>query len=293
MEEFDSIPTFREDKKLADPLPAEFDEREVLTRMVPITSERVSLAQERLKPYFEHDGKQPDVIVVLAGGVTTNQDQTQESPLFTNGEDNNKMITGAKYRVVAAAIGAQLFPDAKIETNSFNAVSGQRPVDVMAQELSDLGVDPERIVKENAGKESQSTFGNIARLIELMGQNPEWNNVVIVTNEYHIPRTEKIMDLVLAEAVEIDSATLDTSDRHFRYLQREELTTEFFVGLERIKSGEARLITAPCERIVAEYDSGFAEAYDRISQTPEFAKRLSAERQGIYQLTVGSYSRTI
>lgn len=163
----------------------------------------------------------------------------------------------------------------------------------MAYELSELGVAPERIVKETIGKESQSTFGNIARLIELMGKNPSWNSIIILTNEYHIPRTSKIIDLILEEAAKISTSLRSDTVEPLKYIFRDELTDEFFAGLKRIASGEACLHVTPCEHILSSYDDDFSDAYRKISGTPEFAKRVAAERQGVYQLAAGSYSRTI
>lgn len=111
MEDFNPVETLTEPLTQLAPLPEGFNERRVMNRLLPITPERVLAKAQELRAYFEHDGKTPDVMVVLAGGVSINPEQQLESPLFTTGEDNNKMITGAKYRVLSATIGAVLYPE--------------------------------------------------------------------------------------------------------------------------------------------------------------------------------------
>lgn len=279
-------------------------EAEVLQRLLPIKDEQ--LAPDVRTQIDEIVGMQPDVVVVLAGGVKLkpgreNVEKSEltpddyETPLFTTGTDNVGLITGARYRGIAAGIIAHATPDAVIQTNSINKNLNIRPVDVVAREVMEMGVSEERIVKEDEGRESQSTFGNVARLIEQLGRHADWKNVAIVTNDYHIERSQVTAGMVIEEAIALgvveEGFVLDTSK--LRYLREDEVTPKFVAGMRRLVARDVQLRMVACEAVITAYDPEFAKDFAAIQAMPEYRMRVSEEARGAEDFRMKRYVRSV
>lgn len=171
-----------------------------------------------------------DAIVVLGGGI--NGDSTL--PLFTQQR---------------AETGANLY---KQGLASYLVLSGKHPhgwddkkphkteAQVMQEYIVGLGINVEQIILE---ADSTSTVGNAlhTKLDVLVPRN--WNDVIVVTSDFHVARTEYIFRKVLGQGyimkfVEAPSgltgqdlhARLDSEQRAMRALKRS--------GFNDIKDGD-------------------------------------------------------
>lgn len=128
----------------------------------------------------------PDAIAVLsAGTVPYEKDGKIYHRMTTYAERDAFGTLGGHERARAGALLARRFPQANLVTTSRN-MGGELPTlaEVTVQELIELGVEPERIIKEET---SVSTETCIKAVLELAAQKG-WHNVYIVTSSYHIPR---------------------------------------------------------------------------------------------------------
>lgn len=143
----------------------------------------------------------PDVIVIITGGTICNADGEYRSTSYNDGDAFGTL--GGYVRVEAGAILASEYPKAKLVTTGRGGAGKGKPVThaaVMERELLELGVAPERILREEV---STTTMDGLIQACDL-AQKHHWKSIIFVTNEFHLPRVQAMWN------------TLDTSiEAHF------------------------------------------------------------------------------
>lgn len=120
----------------------------------------------------------PDGIVVLGGSIDPDTSVAHHSPV----------IGGSADRIVAAAVLARRYPDAKIlfTGGSANLISNDaREADYAAEIFENLGIAKSRLIMERA---SRNTYENALYSKQLVAPKPgeRW---LLVTSAFHMPRS--------------------------------------------------------------------------------------------------------
>jgi uncharacterized SAM-binding protein YcdF (DUF218 family) len=129
-------------------------------------------------PAWQYDGRDPDGIIVLGGGIDA-EISAARGALETN---------GSAERVIAALALARRFSRARIvyaggSANLFEAPVAEAPI--AGQLLQTFGIAPDRIVLES---DSRTTDENARFTRKLVAPKPgeRW---LLVTSAYHMPRS--------------------------------------------------------------------------------------------------------
>src|SRR5689334_15763188 len=120
----------------------------------------------------------PDGIVVLGGSIDADNSVAHHSPI----------IGGSADRIVAAAVLARRYPNAKIlfTGGSANLISNDaREADYAAEIFESLGIAKSRLIMERA---SRNTYENALYSKQLVAPKPgeRW---LLVTSAFHMPRS--------------------------------------------------------------------------------------------------------
>ncbi len=143
----------------------------------PLSNVLLLTLSERF-PAWQHDGRDPDGIIVLGGAVDADISVAR----------GTVEINGSAERVIAALELARRFPKARIvySGGTGNLIAGLRAeAPVMGQLFEQLGIPRERIVLETR---SRTTDENARFTRELVAPEPgeRW---LLVTSAYHMPRS--------------------------------------------------------------------------------------------------------
>ena len=214
----------------------------------------------------------PQALVVLSGGIQPDRTSRAEayndgyrSPSY-QGADRTGLASGGKVRVVAAAEVGKRFSDITLVTTS--KVEPDRPshASVMATELRQRGIPEQQIVLEEI---SHDTVTEMAELMKLVDAN-QWTRVAIVTNAYHIPRAQAMLD-------RIDSILRDTGDEAFQ------------VAIERLRSVKGEFHFVAAEELLEAISPHYEALFSKVRTMPAYAERLAAEARGRAALENGTY----
>lgn len=149
----------------------------VLLGALPVGTVLLRLLEDRF-PAPSLDGVKPSGVIVLGGAV----DQ------IVSRERGQIELTDAATRLTAGAVLARRFPDAKIlYTGGSNALVEQNDGEAewAKRLLVDLGVPAERILVENASRNTEENARFSRALVE-----PKADDVwLLVTSAYHMPRS--------------------------------------------------------------------------------------------------------
>jgi len=110
----------------------------------------------------------------------------------------------------------------------------------------------------------------------LLAAKNNWEKVVVVTSDFHIPRTKIMLEVTRNPGkddllgVRKDSDLLD--------------------ALKKTK--EAEVVVVSDEDILVGIEGGaWKPVFDKMKQTPEYQKRVEMEMRGIEDLKKGNYAR--
>lgn len=204
----------------------------------------------------EQDSDSRNVIVVLGGGLIQESDGTWRVPRLLEGDVH--AVTNDGFRVDAAAILAKTYPNAMIivsgGTGQYKDVPGAPSVAKVIRELLlDAGVNPLRIITEENSSSTLGQLRNLPPLIEKTGAN----HVLLVTNEWHVPRVSTFLS-------EVDSL------RAWKAFEVE------FVGAE--------------EFLLKMDPDAWMYTIDVARTSESMKKRLELERQGVEAIKAGAYT---
>lgn len=243
-------------------------------RLSPILSELKESLKDKNNKYHNPIFDNTDAIRILAGGTQEFTDENGSvywgSTTYT-GLDTNGLATGGVYRVCAGAIVKKTYENIPCVIGCRHPSDDQPgSCEVMGKELSLLGIPEENILTDI---NNFDTIGEILKLIELANEK-KWKNIVCITNGYHIPRINEI----------IDNLEWLVFDR--------ERTTGLIEGLKKLSNGEINISVLSAEDIIREYDPVYCTNYvDRYCSNEMMEKRFKKEQEGINKLKNGGYDR--
>jgi benzil reductase ((S)-benzoin forming) len=195
---------------------------------------------------------EPDVVIILSSGVIPYWENTLNDisyKLSTYEHFDNFGTLGGKDRASAGAIIAKKFPLAKIIVTSSRSIDGAPShAEVMRNELIVLGVNAGRITLEEI---STNLTSQLSESIKISIKN-KWLNLLFVTSEFHVARTQLMVDMT---------------------------------PLDQLKSVK---ITSS-ESVLISNDKNFSNEFQKIKKTKQYIKRIENERRGIKALKDGIY----
>lgn len=198
----------------------------------------------------------PDAIGILAGTIKE-VNGTWMSTALTE-EDDRIGAPGQQLRIAAAVVLARKYPDALLVPSGGIGydhplgIKNARPflAEVMRDELLEHGVSPSRIILETG---SNSTYQQLQEIRNMLVAH-KWDHVALVTNRWHVPRTEAIVVAKFPDMV-----------RHVTLIPAEEVLLE--------DSPEV-------------WKAGIESAY----RSPFLKERIEKELEGIRQIKAGTYN---
>lgn len=198
----------------------------------------------------------PDAIVVLAGGIKQDAFGRWVSTDLTAADDAFG-APGAKLRVIAAAKLAIKYPNAAVVASGGKGFDvpkdapENRPLlaEILRDELIECGVPAAHIVLETS---SNSTYQQLQELERFITKQ-DWHAITIVTNRYHLPRVQTVVDVKFSK----------------------------LVGVIELVSAEDILIEADPAR----WEDAIEEAYGSTLM----AERVEREKKGVVQIKDGTY----
>lgn len=219
--------------------------------------------------YKKTIGFSPEAIFIFSAHtkeILLPNNQKQYSSTDFDDQDHCGSL-GGKDRVMAAGALARAFPEAKLVTTSHRLYPDpQLPshAQVVAQELINEGINPNRIVKEEI---SFNSVSQVSAMLQLALEN-KWIKVVVVSSDYQIPRLKAIYHH-LEKLSGLDPKVIENFYRFFSENQG-----IAFVSADKILNPEPRLrkfSSSPHHHSIA------------------YQKRLAAEKKGLEDILKGRY----
>lgn len=291
-------------------------------------SESESLAKQNI--YREIIGLQkdenPDMFLVLDAGIsqrsgnrwgpTSGADETANFPeadnpvKFSYGlrqtTKGNLLIGsgGGKARALAGVELEKYFPEAIIVTDSRYPVKQENSdsltlpevhSEIYAEFLERHGVPQEKIKQET---DSTTTLEGLINFLE-MAINEDKENLVIITNDYHIERTKEMLKMLTNEklaSTKLKYLIAKLSEDYRKKIGVEIINSEKseikFTDksfLDKVKSMSIKIVSA--EKILGERDPRYKKLFDATRNMTAYQKRVATEKKGITQLKKGNYGR--
>jgi hypothetical protein len=221
----------------------------------------------------------PDAVFVLSGGIIGSPNVQDGQPLRSTPYtevDHVGLFGGGEARVIAAAELSTLLPDALIVTNSTVLSKGGKVEEhalVYAAELRAMGVPDGRIREQTRSSSTATELVELLRLIKGEG----WSRVVVITNDYHIPRVK---------------AMYDNLERLFTPEYDEALSREVAELVAYVKENSIQIVLQDAESILISTRPSYAPLIADSKLTEAYQKRLLAEKEGIRALLSGEYKLT-
>lgn len=189
-----------------------FDRSEIITDIGAETNNRPRVNPEVKDAILsELNGNNPDVIVILNGGIRKNN-KGEWGSVAWNSPDEHGLHTGSKIRVIAATEVANIFPNLPIVTTDRDQRKNDGEVtptmaSVLKKELIKRGIGPDRIILE---EESAGTINQYIELLK-MAKEYDWKSFAILINEYYEPRATALFEN-LKELVKDDDVSVMYDD---------------------------------------------------------------------------------
>lgn len=260
------------------------------------------------------EGQDPDLILVLDAGIsqrkvlgetrfgpTSYEDETGNFPekidpnapryaLRKSSRENFVVGSGGgKARALAARNLAEIFQGAEIVTDSKYPVKSpgqdievpENHSEIYKEYLEGIGVDSDKIIQED---ESTITFEGLINFLT-MAADSESECPIIITNEYHLPRTQRMIEFLLNE---------EKAKEKFKYLieklpdglKKKMEEQNFF---DKIKGLSVKVVTA--ESILAHNNPHYENLFAKARETEAYKKRIEMEQEGVRQLDEGTYGK--
>ena len=223
------------------------------------------------------DGE-PDVVFILTGAMKDNRAEGRENPKiqrfesgsFSDVDQNSKLATGGKDRMLAAAELHHLYPETSIVTMS-RTRNPELPTyaEVMKGELERKGVPSEVIIEESESVDTITSIKQAARFIE----EHDWKNIVFLSSDWHLPRVKALLNHVENFA--------DTPEETV-------LLTRF---TDRIKSGELSIQFIGSGQVLGPVSHHYQRLFENVAVDEGIQKRVALENKAIEQIRGGTYGK--
>ncbi len=209
----------------------------------------------------------PDAIIILSAG-TIHDPNSHGVGGFRSTRVDESDAFGTLFgeaRIVAAAELALYFENAKVVTTSARSPGEPTHALILREELADLSIPKERVVLE---EKSGNTLTQIGECMKIVCDNG-WTRVVMVTNEYQIPRAQAMYE-------------------HFEKLNVPEAMKK---AVEEVKTRGVQVVFVGAERILPYRDKLFIDIIEKMKASAEYKKRLENEERGTKMVVSGEYGR--
>ena len=221
--------------------------------------------------------------------------------------DRGNLLVGAgggKARVLAVRNLSEVFQGAGIVTDSRFSVNKSDHPDfpeihskVYKNFLEKAGIPSDKIEEE---KESTTTFEGLINFL-LIAVNENKNHLVVVTNDYHIPRTRKILEFLMdkekAQKLKYIFARMpkeyqDKLGAEIKQHDDGEVDLSFVDDsfFEKLKGVSVNV--APAEDILSYDNTHYDNLFGKVKKTSAYKKRVKAEQEGVHQLEDGVYGKS-
>ncbi len=193
----------------------------------------------------------PDAIAILTAGTVSYQDPITGTEHFrstTECDSDAGGILWGSIRVEAGALLAAQYPEALVIVCGGGRRLPPSHARVMQEELEIRGVRPDRIILEERSTNTQEQLTEL----RLLAQAIPIRSVLLVSNEYHIPRIETF--------------------------------------LLSMQEGGPSISCVTAESVVVHADPSRSNAIQDIHASPVYILRLQREAQGVEAINAGTYS---
>lgn len=236
-------------------------------------------------------GGRPDALYVLGGGIEKDGGALGfRSPHFFS--NNGDGVGGGRYRMLAVRDVARTISGIPIFTSGGSAYPGITPptADVVAHELMLRGIDKGRITRFPEVMTTSMEMVRIIQVAENFGtktssDQQDESRIVVVTNEYHKARAERIFGLL---------AQGNTWLLPFRFFEDfgsfAESSQQTLIDFAR---SNVQVIFQSCESILTVKDPSFVDFFAAVKATPEYAARERLEEQGLLDLNKKEYTSRV
>lgn len=220
--------------------------------------------------YADILGGVPDAIFILAGGMKVRARAGGPPRLTSTGysetEKAEQLICGGKARVIAAAEVARTVREVTLVPTSTDPDDPESNARLVARELQHYGVSPERLVLEERSRSTLTEMIELVRLTNARG----WRKVVVLTNDFHIPRAREMFDRLETLCNPSDETLL--------------------AALAHVRANVAvRFVAA--EEIMPYRSDHYRTVIEAVHRSLGYQKRLQAEQRGIEDLRAGRYGQ--
>lgn len=220
----------------------------------------------------------PASLFIMSGGYYPVKEKGYLQPPAYSiaGTDNSGLVTGARYRVWAAAeiyhcldclgqlvLQPYLITMSKYRTDSLDDLDKPTCAEVYAEELIRRHVDSHKIAQIFQSTTTQAELVNMINLSVMKG----WKYIAAITSDYHIPRVQAMYEVIE------------------EWNQDDEFFTCNFAEFK--KNSEIALISA--EDILSETNHHFKYLINKVRSTDDYQKRLISEHQGVLDIRNGTY----
>jgi len=274
------------------------------------------------------EGQDPDLILALDAGVaerkvfgesrhvpTSYEDETgnfleqavaDKSKYNLRKTNRGNILVGAgggKARALAARNLSEVFVNAGIVTDSRYPVgSSDHPEfpeahsEVYKKFLEKAGVPSDKIEEE---KESTTTFEGLINFLMIAIEKNK-NRLVVVTNDYHLPRTQKILELLTdkekAQKLKYIFARMPKEYQKkigakIKQYDNGEVDLSFDDESFFEKLKEISVSVASAEDVLAHDNSHYRNLFEKVKKTDAYKKRVALEQKGVDQLESGVYGK--
>ena len=225
--------------------------------------------EEKREKYTELCGGKPEAIFVLSSGIVEKSKGQYRSGSYAV-RDNKGFLSGGKARSIAAAEIAQVFTEAPVITMSKTAVHEPSQASVMAAEIQSKGIDKSRFVQL---EQSHDTFSELLEIIKLIIER-NWRHVVVVNNEFQIPRAE----LMLAQL-----STLFESNES-KFPEFKQAVSEY-----KLRKGQIKIVFVPAEQVLPFRRGVYGGLIKKVKESAMWQERVEKENKGVEDLEEGNY----
>jgi len=217
-------------------------------------------------------GGTPDAVSILSGSVVK-RDLRNGGARYSSGSyaelDVAGLLNGGKARAIAAAEIARFYPCVAIIANGHTYENAPSDARIMKEELGRFGASTDHVILQ---EKSYSTFTEFVELVKYVAEH-KWRRIVIVTNEFHIPRAQELL-------------------RHIDSLRDPygvSMDPDFRAALPAFRDRAPEIVFVSAEAVLLLRNPSYQRIVDRAKASPEWQKRAAKEAQGLKQLQQGTY----
>jgi len=226
--------------------------------------------KEKIEKYKQLLGESKAVFI-LDSDIRETPQKDRHRPTSYKDTDAHGFLAGGHARVIAAAEIGKHFPEVKLITTSYYQPDKPIHAEVYARELEQLSIPKNQIELE---KKSTSTLTSLIEMVKL-AKNHEWKEMSILTNDFHVPRTQEMYHQLknLAESLNLVDEEFSKAWDYFK------------------KEGGLKISFITAEEILPLRDHRYKAIIEKVKKTETYKKRVKSEEKGLKQLKEETYGK--